>query len=200
MRRRTLTYGGIQTIGDIAAADPERLAKMLKSKVGYDLWRFANGDDRSFKPANDSIGSMGNTITPPADLRTNDDVSAVIYMLVTAVCARLRKHELKTKCVSLYLRDNQFNRASRQCTLPHATDKRNYLFNRAYTLFKTQYTMKHPLRSIGVRVGGIDDSGQTSLFDDEDCDMMLDIDRRIQKLTTKFGSLRVEKTSAIGRW
>ena len=106
-RKKVLSGAGIHTIGDIAVSQPEKLTKLL-GKVGYDLWKFANGDDRHFDPAIDEIGSIGNTITPPEDLCNDEEVSAVIYLLVTAICTRLKKHGLKARCVSICMRDNEF--------------------------------------------------------------------------------------------
>ena len=108
-RKQIFNAAGVHTIGDIARSDPARLAKLV-GKAGYDLWHYANGDDSNFKPNSDHIGSIGNTITPPADLRSNEEASAIIYLLVTTVCARLKKHKLKTGCISITMRDNSVTR------------------------------------------------------------------------------------------
>jgi DNA polymerase-4 len=201
VREKMLTECGIKTIGDIAAADPMYLTKILKSKVGYDLWAFANGDDSGFHPEDDKIGSIGNTITPPKDLRSNDEVSAVIYMLASAVCARLKKHRLKTRCVAINLKDSKFNTTTRQCTLEQATDSKNRIFNRAFELFKNNYSWINPLRSIGVRAASLDDGTQMSLFDSDEHDNIdIDISSQIKRLTERFGKLGVENAGALGRW
>ena len=193
VRKRMLTGHGIRTIGDIAKADPVFLTQILRSKVGHDLVQFANGNDKNFKPESDKIGSIGNTITPPADLQTDDEVSAVLYMLASAVCSRLQKHAMKAKCISISLRDNQFNKTNRQCTLEHSTDSVNRIFKRAYDLFKTHYKWKIPLRSIGIRTTNFDSSTQLSLCDDMDCDIIdANISRHVKRLTERFGSLKVE--------
>jgi DNA polymerase-4 len=200
VRKRMLTGYGIRTIGDVAKADPELLTKTLRSKVGYDLWQFANGDDRNFHPENDKIGSIGNTITPPKDLKNSEEVGAVIYMLASAVCARLRKHGLRTRCVSVNLKDNKFNTTTRQCTLEQATDSIGRIFNRAFELFKNNYSWSNPLRSVGVRAASLDDSSQLSLFSDDEDDTIFDIDSQLKRLTARFGKLEVESAGALGRW
>lgn len=115
-RKKVLSCAGIHSIGDIAQADQQHLIKLL-GKVGYDLWQFANGNDKGFDPAIDEIGSIGNTITPPEDLCSDEEVSAVIYLLVNAICTRLMKHGLKTRCVSICARDNKFMKIIRQTIL-----------------------------------------------------------------------------------
>jgi len=199
VRKKTLANAGIHTIGDIAQSEPERLGKLL-GKVGCDLWAFANGDDRNFKPNNDTVESIGNTITPPEDLRSNDDVSAVIYLLVSAISARLKKHRLKAKCISICMRDSKFDKVIRQCSISQPTDNANRIFNNAYALFTKHYTWHKPVRSIGVRVDNLDGSGQLSLFEQDECDLSIDIKSRIKCLTQKFGQLSFEKTATTREW
>ena len=126
-RAKTLASSGIKTIGDIANSQPETLTNLL-GKVGLNLWQYANGDDSAFKPEADAIGSIGNTITPPKDLYNDRDASAVIYMLVSAVCARLKKHFLKTCTVAVSIRDNQFNKVIRQCSFRNPSGQQHLLF------------------------------------------------------------------------
>ena len=201
VRERTLASHGIKTIGDIANTDPEHLKEILKGKIGYDLYQYANGIDKSFKPETDQIGSIGNTITPPKDLRNTEEVSAVIYTLASAVCARLKKHGLKTRCIAVNMKDNQFNTTTRQCSLPAATDHINHIFNQAYRLFQNHYKWLNPLRSLGVRATNLDHCHQLSLFDDAD-HVTLDTDVSIQlkRLTQRFGKLKLESAGALGRW
>ena len=198
VRNRMLTSHGISTVGDIAKSDPVFLSQVLRSKVGYDLWQFANGNDKNFKPESDKIGSIGNTITPLADLQTDDEVGAILYMLASAVCSRLQKHSMKAKCISISLRDNQFNKTSRQCTLEQSTDSVNRIFKRAYDLFRTHYKWEIPLRSIGIRTTNLHSSTQLSLYDDIDYDIMdANISNQVKRLTERFGSLKVENALGI---
>jgi DNA polymerase-4 len=199
VRKKTLSGIGINTIGDIARAEPSRLGKLL-GKVGYDLWRFANGDDRDFNPGNDKVESIGNTITPPEDLKTADDVSAVIYLLVSAISARLKKHRLKARCVSVCMRDSRFDKVIRQCRLSLPTDNVNKIFNNAYDLFSKHYRWNTPLRSIGVRVDNLGADEQLSLFENDECDLKFDIGNRIRGLTERLGKLDFEKTATTKEW
>lgn len=200
-RKKILANRGIFTIGDIARSDPFTL-KMLLGKVGYDIWCFANGDDRSFHPENDAIYSIGNTITPPEDLRSNEDVSAIIYLIVNSICARLHKHRLMALCISIQVKDSTFNTFTRQCTVNTPTDSVNVLFNQAYTLFLRHYTWNNPLRALGVRVDNLvsGESRQLSLFDDDECPLCVNIDDRIKRLTQRLGELNIEISATAKDW
>lgn len=195
-RKKLLMSIGIYTIGDIAQTNPDVLKKML-GKAGYDIWCFANGDDRSFHPDNDKIGSIGNTITPSIDLLTNEDVSAIIYLIVNSICARLHKHRMKALCISINMKDNRFNTMTRQCSTSKPTDSINFIFNQAFTLFLRHYTWENPLRSVGVRVDNLITSEyeQLSLFEADDCEICFDIDDRVKVLTSRLGKLSLEKTA-----
>ena len=196
-RKNVLSGAGITTIGDIAAADPDTL-KCLLGKAGRDIWQFANGDDRGFHPENDKIGSIGNTITPPEDLHCNEDVSAIIYLIVSSVCARLIKHGMKAFCISINTKDNQFNTLTRQCSTAYPTDNVNFIFNRAFALFDKHYKWENPLRSIGIRVDNLitQEFEQLSLFDTDECEISVDIDERVKLLTSRLGKLNLEKSAA----
>ncbi len=200
-RKKALASIGIHTIGDIAKSNPDVLSRLL-GKVGCDIWHFANGDDRGFRPDNDKIGSIGNTITPPQDLETTEDASGVLYLIVCSICTRLKKHRMKAGCISISTKDNQFNVMTRQCTIHTHTDNVNFIFNGAFSLFMRNYKWENPLRSIGVRVDNLisRDFEQLSLFKDEPCEICVNIDERIKKLTERFGQLNVEKAATSKEW
>jgi DNA polymerase-4 len=200
-RNKKLLSYGIRTIGDIATSDPQKLGKLL-GKIGYDLWQFANGDDRSFHPENDEIGSVGNTITPPDNLHNNEEVSAILYLLANSICARLKKHDLKACCVSICMKDDQFNQIIRQCSMKYPTDHVNLIFNKAFDLFTKHYKWEHPLRSVGVRVDNLHtcEYEQLTLWGDDDCEIRIDIDSHVKALMSRFDHLNVEKTSTTKDW
>lgn len=200
-RKKVLASIGINTIGDIAQANQKVLERLL-GKVGYDIWCFANGDDRNFHPENDRIQSVGNTLTPPEDLHSNEDVSAIIYLIVNSICERLHKHHLKAYCISVSLKDNQFNSMTRQCSMSYPTDSIKVIFNRAFHLFLRHYTWANPLRSVGVRVNNLvtREFEQLSLFEMDECEICVDIDGRVQKLTSRLGKLSFEKTAMTKDW
>ena len=194
-RKNVLLQAGINTIGDIANANPMKMAELL-NKPGYELWKFANGDDSTFKPTG-PIGSIGHAITPPADLCNNVDVSAVIYMLATAVCERLRKHSVRTTCVKISMIDSNFNKTIRQSSFKIASDNVNYVFSKAYDLFTKHYKWHLPIRSIGVCASNLDRMWQLTLIPEEDVKLSIDIDARIKRLVERLGSIAIEKSVAI---
>jgi len=200
-RAKTLSSAGIRTIGDIASSQPETLTKLL-GKVGLNIWQYANGDDSAFKPDADAIGSIGNTITPPKDLYNDREASAIIYLLVSSVCARLRKHFLKACTVGISIKDSQFNKIIRQCSFKNPSDNIAFIFNQAYNLLKRHWTWSNPLRSIGVRVDNLYTVNwdQLSLLENDGYVINMDIDERIKDLTRQFGKLEMEQAPTTKDW
>ena len=81
----------IYTIGDLANA-PRGLLKYKLGKNGLMLQDYANGLDRApVKPTTleESIGSVGNSITPPHDIRTAEDARCIYYLLAELNIAKV---------------------------------------------------------------------------------------------------------------
>jgi len=105
---------------------------------------------------------------------------------------------MKACCVSVNMKDSRFNTMIRQITFKTPSDNINYIFNHAHDLFTKNYKWSNPLRSVGVRVDGLHAANweQSSLFNDRDHAIKVDIDSRIKELTGKFGKIDFEKSAA----
>ena len=106
---RRLRTMGVKTIGDLALMDESILTKKL-GKVGNILHAFANGYDTSpVKIENTSapIKSVGNSTTTPKDMRTDEDVKIVLYILAESVAARLRENGFRCRTVEISIRDKE---------------------------------------------------------------------------------------------
>jgi len=113
---RKLANRAIYTIGDLANRDIYDL-KLLLGVWGETLWHFANGLDSA--PVRQSgeeniVKSVGNSTTTARDLINNEDVKLIMYVLAESVAARLRKHGLKCKTVSISIRGNDLISFERQ--------------------------------------------------------------------------------------
>lgn len=184
---RSLRQLGLLTIGDVARQDPAFLREIL-GKNGETLWRFANGDDSGFDPGSDRDGdvkSVGNSVTPPKDICTSNDASAFLYVISGVVTERLRRYGLKTSCVSINVRREDFVRYTRQCTLLHPTDDRNGVFKYADELLRANHNWSKGIRSIGIRLDKLSgaEGEQISMFPEvfpvpEVAEMIPDMRRR----------------------
>ena len=163
---------GVFTIGDLAKT-PETLLHAQLGKCGIMLHAFANGQDRSpvlqmgYEP---EAKSVGNGITTPRDLETDDDVYLTLIMLSESVSARLRDAGTRAKVISIAVRDKELVTFSRQKRLSRASNLTSELAGAAMELFRTHYDWKIPVRSITVTASDLehgDAPEQLDLFGDE---------------------------------
>ena len=164
---RKLRTMGVKTIGDLALMDESILTKKF-GKVGNILHAFANGYDTSpVKLENTSapIKSVGNSTTTPKDMRTDEDVKIVLYILAESVAARLRENGFRCRTVEISIRDKELFHFSKQTKLKNASNITGEIAEAAYMLYKKSYSLpaneyelksfgtefyQKPLRSIGI--------------------------------------------------
>ncbi len=143
---------GLYTIGDLAKA-PDALLEEALGKNGLMLGRFARGEDDSpvlCAEEADELKSIGNSTTPPHDLRDEEEAKAVLYLLSDSVAARLRAHQFACGTVSVWMRDSELNSLNRQCRLPQKSDSGTDIAQAALGLLRAHYGWHLPLRSLGV--------------------------------------------------
>jgi DNA polymerase-4 len=184
---------GIKTIGDLAQADEQTLVNLL-GKWGSYLHTFANGKDES--PVTkigeeESIKSIGNSLTVYRDLVDDDDVEPVIYLLADSVCARMREAGLnKARTVHVYARANNLVGFQKQGKLSRPSGTMQYVAKTAFELFKEVYPWEKPVRSLGISVSGfLFGNEQLDLFGDlEKDEKQKRLDNAIDKLRAKYGN------------
>ena len=140
---RKLRTMGVKTIGDLALMDESILTKKF-GKVGNILHAFANGYDTSpVKIENTSapIKSVGNSTTTPKDMRTDEDVKIVLYILAESVAARLRENGFRCRTVEISIRDKELFHFSKQTKLKNASNITGEIAEAAYMLYKKSYSL-----------------------------------------------------------
>ena len=205
---------GIRTIGDLAKSDETLLVRKL-GKMGSILWAFANGYDESpVKLENTSapVKSVGNSITTPRDMETDEDVKIVLYILAESVAARLRENGFRCRTVEISVRDKELFHFSKQVRLQNASNITKEIAEAGYRLYKDNYRLpaddkelkssrpeffQKPLRSIGIR--------GTDLVTDyfwEQLDMFMDpqarekqmkMDETVDIIRKRFGFYSVQR-------
>lgn len=152
--KKKLNRIGIYSIGDIANSSIELLRSHL-GKWGDLIYGFANGYDSSpvaHMNDNSEVKSIGNSTTTPRDMKTFEDVKVVMYVLCDSVCRRMREQGFMARTVGINVRDNELNTFTRQCTMDDYSNLTREITKSALELFRRNYKMQRPLRSIGVSV------------------------------------------------
>jgi DNA polymerase-4 len=169
---RKLTKIGLYTIGDIATVSPTVLKNLLGTWGEY-LWSFANGMDTTsvaISGHESVIKGIGNSMTTPRDLETNEDVKLMLYVLSESVAERLRNHNFKGKTVQISVRDTELTSIERQAKLQTNSFISGEIAKKAFEIFQHNWKWEKPIRSIGVRATDLitaDSYIQLSLLEDE---------------------------------
>ena len=190
--QRALGQYGLHTIGQLAGAD-SALPQELLGKLGYQLWRYANGrDDAPVRPQHirEPVKSVGNSSTFPENLTTREAVRRGTALLCDSVATRLRQQGLYCRCLQVGLRDPAFHNISRQKHLPHSTHLMRELLDAAMSLIDQIWRPPSPVRLINVTALDLTDQWET--FEQEDLFVPSQArqDQRLEKLEQTMDSIR----------
>ncbi len=195
---KKLQHLNINTIGDLATADTKVLHSHL-GKNGVMLKSFANGEDLS-PVSNVSedrfVKSIGNSLTLPRDISTNDEVYSVFCMLSESVARRLRKHELKTNGIQISIRDNKLSTTQLQGRLSFNTCISGEIAKKAYEIYLEKYHMNIPIRSVGIKCINLDEEEDIQLnllVDNIKRDKLENLERTVDEIRGVYGNKKVQK-------
>ncbi len=190
---------GINTIGELAQADPSMLRAALK-KHGEAIWNFANGRDVALVEAEPSDNKgYGNSVTIAFDVTDGDTAKNILLSLSETVGRRLRRDEVWIETVSVTIRYFDLKRTSHQCVLEHTTNITDEIYRAACRLFDELWDGT-PIRLLGVQTGKVTREGenrQLSLFDDTDYEKLEKLDRAMDSIRERFGPDAVRRASFL---
>ncbi|MBE6677470.1 MAG: DNA polymerase IV [Ruminococcaceae bacterium] len=196
---------GINTVGALAQCSPDFLRSAL-GKTGHTLWVYANGLDYSpvlSEEERPPVKSVGNGMTPPADLKTDEEVHDFILWLSLEVGRRLRAYGLVCRGVSLSLRDTNLAIKQYQVPLERASDDSGDIAAAAYALFADRAGAPLPLRSLTVTAIGLSDvraPAQTDFFSDPNRgEKKSALNRVMDAVCDRYGNNALLPASLCGR-
>jgi len=190
---------GIDTIGRLARLEPAFLRGFL-GKWGEYLWFFANGYDAA--PVERAgvevpVKGVGNSMTTPRDIVTEEDARIVFQVLAESVAERLRDHGMRGRTVQIYVRDTGLFSIDRQLQLPSPTFLSTEICAAAMRLLLESWTPGKTLRSLGVRMTGLTLPGlplQLSFLEQEAARSRLEtLEGTIDDLRRRFGHYSVQR-------
>lgn len=195
---------GIHTIGDIAAADPNLLKRMLGVN-GLQLWQYAAGKDDTpvmHKDFVSPIKSVGHGITCIADLLNEEEVWKVMLELSQDIGHRLRLHKLKATGVQISVRSNDLGYRQFQGPLSLSTQSPMVMAKKALTLFHDNYRWSTPVRAVTVRAINLipqESPEQIDLFTDmRRMEKVEKLDDCIEEIRRRFGKRAVFQACLLG--
>lgn len=194
----------VRTIGDIAAAEPKNISRIMHSKVGNMIWTMATGNDLTpvaVGEEQDIIKSIGNSSTFPRDLIGPDDVKMGFWMLAESVAARLRSHGFLAKTCVIQLRGSDLVSCERQLKFNRPSCLASEFVDYAIRLYMRENICSKPLRSLGIRGTGLvpaDSVVQLSLFDDETKrDNLIKLEHTMDYLRERYGYFSLQRGTLL---
>jgi len=195
--KRGLSDLGIETIGELAAANPDLLKRRF-GKNGTVLYAFANGLDTTPIRAEGTgppAKSIGNSTTTSRDMVSNEDVRIVLMTLAESVGMRLREERFKAYVVEFSLRTTDLRWLNHQRKIKRPTDITRDILDISFELFKEVRTL--PLRSIGIRASTLvhaDEPEQMNLFvNEKKHEYQRTIDRAVDTIRGKYGYHSIQR-------
>ena len=195
---------GINTIGDLANAEPAYVCQILRNRTGESLCVMARGEDRTQVAHIESvedIKSIGNSNTMPRDLKTEDDVRAAFYMLGESTAQRMRENGFEATTLKITVRDNELLSFERQMKLKRPTNITAELVESAMELFRKHYLWHKPIRSLGIRGTDLVAEGavyQLNMFADETRRSKLDkLERCADRIRGQYGQFSLQRAVLV---
>lgn len=206
----TLNKLEIHTIGDLANTDPAILELHLKSH-GRKLWEFANGMDESrVEKEKAEAKGIGNSVTLPKDVETEEEAGRILNELAESVSRRLRNAGQKAGMLSVEIKYHTFTSVSHQKQVEQAINQKQDIYMAALQLFRELWNGE-PIRLLGIRSSKLVEESepqQLSIFDipvksEEEIrreKKIARLDAALDKVRKKYGKEIVQKgqTSAGG--
>lgn len=176
---------GINTIGQLAAADDAVLTKYFGQTAPV-VRRLARGeDDRPVVPGQDPK-SVGNEVTFADDLRTREEIETCLLALSQKVGRRLRKADLAGRTVTVKVRFASFRTITRSRTFAEPASLDDEIFAVAREIMRG-VELAEGVRLLGITLSHIEPAGaQTALFAADD-DKLRRVTAAVDRLKDKYG-------------
>lgn len=151
---------GIHTCGDLLAADQHLLIQVFGRRA-EELVMLARGIDHRPVEVHREIKSMGEETTFQQDERDQARLKEVLRTYSGYLAARLSRHRLLARTVTVKIRFEDFSTITRSQTQQSPTDREDEIFRTACQLLERVEFSGHRVRLIGLQVSGLVHPGET---------------------------------------
>ena len=195
---------GILTIGDLTKCDDKMLERLL-GKNGISLKRYALGKDDSPVSHKDAVNipkSVGRSVTPSRDIKTEAEVWKIFLTLSEEISRNLRKYGLNAYGVTVHTRNTALSVKETTKALDIPVNTAIGIAKRGIELFRQCYKWETPLRSVGLRAVNLKPDSQTACQQDlfgntEDFIQEELIENCFQSVREKFGNQSLKRATTI---
>jgi DNA polymerase-4 len=181
---------GFATVGDLARADPRRMAQLFGS-WGEQMTRLARGeDDRDVDPCG-AAKSIGAEETYEDDLVDVDAIRKTLLAHSSRVARRLIRNGLSARTVVVKIKYSDFKIRTRSATLPEAVQDTDAIYQAAIGLLDRMPLEARRVRLTGVSVSGIEVGGAPlTLLPDVGAERRRKVEEVTARISERFGNER----------
>lgn len=188
---RRLADLGLVDAWQVQQKSEAELARLLgDDAVG--LKRRAHGHGGTVLRAERLPRSVSRETTFAHDIRSLDELEAVLLLFASRVAAQLRDEHLVARTVVLKLRQDDFTTVTRRVTLPEATDLEQDLFGAARPLlvraFQDVRRRNRGARLIGIAATNLGQAREADLFEAPERARMRKLAAAVDEVREKFGA------------
>lgn len=201
---KRLAEAKINTIGDLAHADQDRLKRILGEKLSIQAFQYANGIDASpVREQPEEAKGYSNSVTLEDDVTSMEAADAILLALSDSVSAHMRSDGAKAFGVSVQIRYLDFKNRSHQRRLEEAIDTTNEVYKTAKALMRELWKDQRPLRLISVSLTNLtreEAAQQMSLFGESsqaNRERDLRMDKAVDALRSKYGSDIIQRGTVL---
>ena len=187
----------INTIGDLANADPNMLYRYFKNQTEKIINSAKGIDDNIINIKRTESECISNSTTTSYNLNSLGDIYKFLYPLVENVSMTLRKNNKYTSLISVMLKDKNFKTTSHQKRIKNPTCNTDEIYNIAKQLVKELWN-EEGIRLVGVSLGKFSNiqTHQISIFEDvKQVEQNNELDKVVDKLKSIYGNDIIKKAS-----
>jgi DNA polymerase IV len=190
---------GIETVGQVAWLEEDELVRLLGRAAGRHLFALAHNRDPRVVQVGRRRRSIGAQCALGRRRHTPEALDGTLVGLVDRVTRRMRKAGRAGRTVVLRLRFDDFTRASRSHTLPHASFHTDTILAAARGLLASASPLieRQGCTLIGVAVANLDDSLQLMLPLERKSRSALDA--AVDEVQARFGIAALTRGVLLGR-
>jgi DNA polymerase-4 len=192
---------GITRVGELARLDEPVLVSLLGRASGRQLHALAHNRDPRRVQVRRRRGSIGSQCALGRRRKSAAAIDSVLVGLVDRVTGRMRKAGRVGRTVVLRLRFDDFSRASRSHTLPHATAHTETVLATARGLLAAAMPLveRRGITLVGVAVANLDDDRAVQLALPFGRHRGEGLDAAVDEVRRRFGPTAVTRAVLLGR-
>lgn len=184
---KILKMMGIHRIGDLTKISKKLLEKAF-GKHGVALYKKCRGLSNNPVKRKEVVKSMSKETTFETDTTDKKQLESTLVYLIGKICSKLRKINLKTRCVTVKLRYSDFKTSSLSLTLPVAASLDKVIIKAACKLLNKLTNRRIRVRLIGISLSSFSAcSHQADLFEEKEWLKMEKLYKGIDQIRYRYG-------------